>query len=191
MPTSYSPLLGLALPVTGELAGTWGITVNDYITAYLDSSVAGTQTISGSQTAVTLTVTNGTALTIRSGRYSLRPPPIARPAASRRCPRNCQKRHGAATRRRARAASPAPIGSAIVTAWLIALTFPPLAPWWLIVTGTVFAIVVAKHLYGGLGQNPFNPAMVARVALLEHLLARPEAGVFDVEGEVVDRGHRR
>ena len=52
-------------------------------------------------------------------------------------------------------------GSAIVTAWLIALTFPPLSPWWLIVTGTLFAIVIAKHLYGGLGQNPFNPAMVA------------------------------
>ncbi len=52
-------------------------------------------------------------------------------------------------------------GSALVTAWLIALTFPPLAPWWLVVTGTVFAIVIAKHLYGGLGQNPFNPAMVA------------------------------
>jgi len=52
-------------------------------------------------------------------------------------------------------------GSAIVTAWLIALTFPPLAPWWLLVTGTVFAIVVAKQLYGGLGQNPFNPAMIA------------------------------
>ena len=52
-------------------------------------------------------------------------------------------------------------GSAIVTAWLIALTFPPLAPWWLVVTGTFFAIVVAKQLYGGLGQNPFNPAMIA------------------------------
>ncbi len=52
-------------------------------------------------------------------------------------------------------------GSAIVTAWLIALTFPPLAPWWLVALGTAFAIVVAKHLYGGLGQNPFNPAMVA------------------------------
>lgn len=45
--------------------------------------------------------------------------------------------------------------------WLIALAFPPLAPWWLIVVGTLFAIVVAKHLYGGLGQNPFNPAMIA------------------------------
>ena len=52
-------------------------------------------------------------------------------------------------------------GSAVVTAWLIALTFPPLAPWWLVVTGTLFAIVIAKHLYGGLGQNPFNPAMIA------------------------------
>jgi electron transport complex protein RnfD len=52
-------------------------------------------------------------------------------------------------------------GSAIVTAWLIALAFPPLAPWWLIVVGVLFAIVIAKHLYGGLGQNPFNPAMIA------------------------------
>jgi electron transport complex protein RnfD len=52
-------------------------------------------------------------------------------------------------------------GSAVVTAWLIALAFPPLAPWWLVVVGVLFAIVVAKHLYGGLGQNPFNPAMIA------------------------------
>lgn len=57
-------------------------------------------------------------------------------------------------------------GSAIVTAWLIALTFPPLAPWWLIVVGTLFAIVVAKQLYGGLGQNPFNPAMIAFAACI-------------------------
>lgn len=52
-------------------------------------------------------------------------------------------------------------GSALVTAWLIALTFPAIVPWWLTVSATLFAIVVAKHLYGGLGQNPFNPAMVA------------------------------
>ncbi|HZV54759.1 MAG TPA: RnfABCDGE type electron transport complex subunit D [Rhodocyclaceae bacterium] len=52
-------------------------------------------------------------------------------------------------------------GSALVTAWLIALTFPPIGPWWLVVLATLIAIVVAKHLYGGLGQNPFNPAMVA------------------------------
>jgi len=52
-------------------------------------------------------------------------------------------------------------GSALVTAWLIALAFPPLAPWWMIVVGTLCAIVIAKQLYGGLGQNPFNPAMIA------------------------------
>lgn len=52
-------------------------------------------------------------------------------------------------------------GSAIVTAWLIALTLPPFAPWWLLAVACFFAIVVAKHLYGGLGQNPFNPAMIA------------------------------
>lgn len=62
MPTSYTSLLGLALPVQGELSGTWGTTVNDYITQYVDSAVAGAQTISGSQTAVTLSVTNGASL---------------------------------------------------------------------------------------------------------------------------------
>jgi len=57
-------------------------------------------------------------------------------------------------------------GSALVTAWLIALTFPPIAPWWLTVLGVLIAIVVAKHLYGGLGQNPFNPAMLAFCAMI-------------------------
>lgn len=57
-------------------------------------------------------------------------------------------------------------GSALVTAWLLALSLPPLAPWWLIVTGTLFAIVVGKQLYGGLGYNPFNPAMVGYAVLL-------------------------
>jgi electron transport complex protein RnfD len=56
--------------------------------------------------------------------------------------------------------------SAIVTALLLALSLPPLAPWWIIVVGTVFSIVLAKQLYGGLGYNPFNPAMVGYVALL-------------------------
>ncbi|MEO1766078.1 RnfABCDGE type electron transport complex subunit D [Thiobacter aerophilum] len=57
-------------------------------------------------------------------------------------------------------------GSALVTAWLLALSMPPLAPWWLVVAGTAFAIVVAKHLYGGLGNNLFNPAMAGYVLLL-------------------------
>lgn len=57
-------------------------------------------------------------------------------------------------------------GSALVTAWLLALALPALAPWWLTALGTAFAIVVAKHLYGGLGYNPFNPAMIGYVVLL-------------------------
>ncbi len=56
--------------------------------------------------------------------------------------------------------------SAVVTAWLLALALPPLAPWWLVIVGTFFAIVIAKQLYGGLGYNPFNPAMVGYAVLL-------------------------
>jgi hypothetical protein len=62
MPTTYTSLLGFALPATGELNGQWGDVVNDYITKYVDASVAGAQTISGSQTAVTLSTTTGSAL---------------------------------------------------------------------------------------------------------------------------------
>lgn len=56
--------------------------------------------------------------------------------------------------------------SAVITAWLLALAIPPLAPWWLIVVGTAFAIIIAKQLYGGLGYNPFNPAMIGYAVLL-------------------------
>jgi len=59
MTTAYSTNLELALPVQGELSGTWGDTVNNGITQYLDTAIAGSQIISGSQTAVTLTNTNG------------------------------------------------------------------------------------------------------------------------------------
>ncbi|MGB5732856.1 MAG: RnfABCDGE type electron transport complex subunit D [Thiohalocapsa sp.] len=57
-------------------------------------------------------------------------------------------------------------GSAILTGWLLAMTLPPWAPWWIGVVGSLIAIVVAKQIFGGIGQNLFNPAMVARVALL-------------------------
>lgn len=57
-------------------------------------------------------------------------------------------------------------GSALLTGWLIALTLPPWAPWWIGVFGSAFALLLGKHLYGGIGQNLFNPAMLARVALL-------------------------
>jgi electron transport complex protein RnfD len=56
--------------------------------------------------------------------------------------------------------------SALITAWLLALSIPALAPWWLVVVGTAFGIAVAKQLYGGLGNNPFNPAMVGYAVLI-------------------------
>jgi electron transport complex protein RnfD len=56
--------------------------------------------------------------------------------------------------------------SALLTAWLLALSIPALAPWWMVVVGTAFAIAVSKHLYGGLGNNPFNPAMIGYAVLI-------------------------
>lgn len=57
-------------------------------------------------------------------------------------------------------------GSAILTGWLVALTLPPWAPWWIAVMGGLFSIVIGKQVFGGIGQNVFNPAMLARVMLL-------------------------
>src|SRR5690606_3852428 len=56
--------------------------------------------------------------------------------------------------------------SALVTAVFVGLALPPLAPWWLVALGTFFASAIAKHLYGGLGYSPFNPAMIGYVVLL-------------------------
>jgi hypothetical protein len=63
--TNFSPLLGLALPTTGDLQGTWGTTVNDSITNLIDSAVAGTVTLSANAD-VTLSTTNGAANQARS-----------------------------------------------------------------------------------------------------------------------------
>ncbi|MBI3525381.1 MAG: RnfABCDGE type electron transport complex subunit D [Betaproteobacteria bacterium] len=57
-------------------------------------------------------------------------------------------------------------GSALVTAWLIALCFPADGPWWLVVAAALFAIVAVKHFFGGLGRNAFNPAMAAYCLML-------------------------
>ena len=57
-------------------------------------------------------------------------------------------------------------GSALVTALLFGVSVPPGSPWWLIAVGMAAAILLAKHLYGGLGHNPFNPAMVGYVVSL-------------------------
>ena len=56
--------------------------------------------------------------------------------------------------------------SALLTAVIIGVALPPLAPWWLTFIGVFFAIVIAKQLYGGIGYNTFNPAMVAYAILL-------------------------
>lgn len=56
--------------------------------------------------------------------------------------------------------------SAVVTGLLLALALPTLAPWWIPFIGAIIAIVIAKHLYGGLGYNPFNPAMIAFAVLI-------------------------
>ncbi|SOC07826.1 RnfABCDGE type electron transport complex subunit D [Rhodobacter maris] len=80
-------------------------------------------------------------------------------------------------------------GSALLSGWLVAMTLPPYAPWWVGVIGSGIAIVIAKHLFGGLGQNLFNPAMVARAMLLIALPVQmttwvPPVGLFDGPGFV-------
>jgi electron transport complex protein RnfD len=57
-------------------------------------------------------------------------------------------------------------GSAAVTGILLALALPPLLPVWIIIAGSAFGMLFGKHLYGGLGHNPFNPAMVGYAALI-------------------------
>lgn len=57
-------------------------------------------------------------------------------------------------------------GSALLTGWLLALSLPPWAPWWIGAVGGLFSTIVGKQVFGGLGCNLFNPAMVARVFLL-------------------------
>ncbi len=57
-------------------------------------------------------------------------------------------------------------GSALVTAALLAFCIPPLTPAWVPFLGAVTAVTLGKHVYGGLGRNLFNPAMVGYVLLL-------------------------
>ncbi|RVU86366.1 RnfABCDGE type electron transport complex subunit D [Leucothrix sargassi] len=80
--------------------------------------------------------------------------------------------------------------SAVVTACLFALTLPPLISWWIILVGLFFAIVVAKHLYGGIGYNPFNPAMIAYAVLIVSfpLQMSQWPGSFAITGEWIGLG---
>ena len=84
-------------------------------------------------------------------------------------------------------------GSALLTGLLLGMAIPPLAPWWIAVLGAVMAMVFGKHVYGGLGYNPFNPAMVGYVILLisfpaEMIRWMPAPGVLATQpsgGEIV------
>lgn len=77
--------------------------------------------------------------------------------------------------------------SAAVTAALIAFAMPALTPWWVTATAALFGIVVAKHLYGGLGYNIFNPAMAGYVVALVafpmemNLWTAPRTGDIDYQ----------
>jgi electron transport complex protein RnfD len=57
-------------------------------------------------------------------------------------------------------------GSALVTAALLSLALPPLVPWWIPAIGSLVAVGIGKHVFGGLGKNLFNPAMVGYASLL-------------------------
>jgi len=57
-------------------------------------------------------------------------------------------------------------GSALVSATLLAFALPPYSPWWLTVLASGFALLCGKHLYGGVGKNPFNPAMLGYAMVL-------------------------
>lgn len=90
--------------------------------------------------------------------------------------------------------------SALLTGLLLAISIPSFAPWWMVVLGTVFAVIIAKQLYGGLGHNPFNPAMIGYVVLLisfpvqmtswlpPHDIARTVPGLVDAL-QVIFTGH--
>ena len=69
--------------------------------------------------------------------------------------------------------------SAAVTGLLLALNLPASAPWWMGVLGSVFAILIVKQLFGGLGQNFMNPALAARCFLLISFTGRMTSFTYD------------
>ena len=75
-------------------------------------------------------------------------------------------------------------GSALVSATLLALALPPYCPWWLTLSAAAFAMVFGKHLYGGVGSNPFNPAMLGfalvMVTFPQHMTHWPSSHGMDL-----------
>lgn len=86
-------------------------------------------------------------------------------------------------------------GSALLTGWLLALSLPPWAPWWIGVVGGLFATTLGKQVFGGLGNNLFNPAMIARIALLVSFPVQmtywvvPAAAPGFLDGLLITLGH--
>lgn len=78
--------------------------------------------------------------------------------------------------------SPTKENSAIITGLLLAFCLPPTLPVWMAVLGTLFAIVIAKHLFGGLGQNIFNPALIGRAFLLASFPVAMTTWISPVDG---------
>ena len=70
-------------------------------------------------------------------------------------------------------------GSAALTGLLLALNLPASAPWWMCIIGSVFAILIVKQVFGGLGQNFMNPALGARCFLLISFAKRMTDFVYD------------
>ncbi|CAI8950508.1 SoxR (2Fe-2S) reducing system protein RsxD [Pseudomonas chlororaphis] len=79
-------------------------------------------------------------------------------------------------------------GSALVSATLLALALPPYCPWWLTVSATACALLFGKHLYGGVGKNPFNPAMLgyalALVSFPQQMTHWPASHGLDLLGDL-------
>lgn len=75
-------------------------------------------------------------------------------------------------------------GSALVSAMLLALALPPYCPWWLTLSAAACAMVFGKHLYGGVGSNPFNPAMLGFALVLvtfpQHMTHWPSSHGMDL-----------
>ena len=89
--------------------------------------------------------------------------------------------------------SPTSVGdlSAVVTGLLLALVLPPSTPLWMVaILGAVMAIVVAKEFFGGLGQNPFNPALIGRAFLLMSFPGRDDDLAQALQG-IVDAATNR
>lgn len=76
-------------------------------------------------------------------------------------------------------------GSAVITGLLVAMNVPPLAPWWIVMIGSAFAVIIAKQLFGGLGFNIFNPALAARAFLMASWPVHMTTGWYKFGGVAV------